>query len=71
MENKAFQFKTNINCSGCVTAVKPHLDKVEAIQEWNVDTSSPDKILTIQTADLDETQIVDIIKKTGFSAEAI
>lgn len=35
MENKEFQFKTNINCGGCVASVKPHLDSAEGVCEWN------------------------------------
>jgi len=31
MENKQFQFKTNINCGGCIASVKPYLDKAEGI----------------------------------------
>ena len=40
MENKEFQFKTNINCGGCVASVKPHLDSAEGVCEWNVDTTN-------------------------------
>ena len=32
MENKEFQFKTNINCGGCVASVKPHLDSAEGVR---------------------------------------
>lgn len=71
MENKEFQFKTNINCGGCVASVKPHLDKAEGICEWNVDTDNKDKILTIKSEGMTEEQVLDIIKKTGFKAEPV
>ncbi|SEN12124.1 hypothetical protein SAMN05421856_1223, partial [Chryseobacterium taichungense] len=45
MENKQFQFKTNINCGGCIASVKPHLDKAEGICHWEVDTANKDKVL--------------------------
>ncbi|TPD65715.1 heavy-metal-associated domain-containing protein [Flavobacterium microcysteis] len=71
MENKEFQFKTNINCGGCVASVKPHLDKAEGVSEWNVDTDNKDKILTIKAEGITEEQVLDIIKKTGFKAEPV
>ena len=48
MENKEFQFKTNINCGGCIASVKPHLDNAEGICHWEVDTANKDKVLTIK-----------------------
>lgn len=71
MENKEFQFKTNINCGGCVASVKSHLDKAEGISEWNVDTDNKDKILTVKTEGITEEQVLDIVKKTGFKAEPV
>ncbi|MBX3162987.1 MAG: heavy-metal-associated domain-containing protein [Bacteroidetes bacterium] len=71
MENKEFQFKTNINCGGCVASVKPHLDKAEGVCEWNVDTTDKDKILTVKTEGISQEQVLDIIRKTGFKAEPI
>ena len=71
MENKEFQFKTNINCGGCVASVKPHLDSAEGVCEWNVDTINKDKILTVKSEGISEEQVLEIIKKTGFKAEPI
>lgn len=71
MENKEFQFKTNINCGGCVASVKPHLDNAEGICEWNVDTANKDKVLTVKTEGITEEQVVDIIQKSGFKIEAL
>ena len=71
MENKEFQFKTNINCGGCVASVKPHLDSAEGVCEWNVATTNKDKILTVKSEGISEEQVLEIIKKTGFKAEPI
>ncbi len=69
MEDKEFQFKTNINCSGCVASVKTHLDQAEGICRWDVNTENKDKILTVKTEGMTEQQVVDLIHKTGFKAE--
>lgn len=69
MENKEFQFKTNINCGGCVSSVKPHLDKAEGICHWNVDTENPNKTLTVKSAGITEEQVIETIRKAGFEIE--
>jgi copper chaperone CopZ len=71
MENTKFQFKTNINCGGCVASVKTHLDNAEGVREWNVDTANKDKILTVISEGISEIQVLDIIKKAGYKADLI
>jgi copper chaperone len=68
---KQYQFKTNINCSGCVAKVTPALDQNEEIKDWKVDTNNPNKILTVETESLDEEQIKSIVEKVGFKAEGL
>lgn len=69
MSEKKYQFKTNINCSGCVAAVKPFLDKAEGIQSWEVETTIPDKILTVVTEKLSEDDVKQIIEKAGYKVK--
>lgn len=45
---ETLQFKTNINCGGCVAKVTPGLNETEGICHWNVDTNNPNKILTVE-----------------------
>ena len=71
------RFKTNIKCGGCVATVTPFLNDIEQIDGWNVDTASPDKILTVQTTARrpDDDRIGEVvtraIEKAGFKAEPI
>lgn len=65
---KEYKFKTNINCGGCVSGVTPFLNKLEDAK-WEVDTESPDKILTVQTEESTEEQIIKWVKKAGFEIE--
>jgi len=69
--SKELKFKTNINCMGCVSKVRPFLDGAEEIEEWHVAIEKPEKILTVKTERLEEKDIQELIKKTGFSAELI
>jgi copper chaperone len=68
---KQYQFKTNINCSGCVAKVTPVLNNNEEIKEWNVDTVNPSKVLTVQTESLNEEQVKELVSKAGFKAESL
>lgn len=71
MKNNEFHFKTNINCSGCVSTVKPHLDNVEGISEWNVDTANKDKILVVKSEGVTEEKIIETVQKAGFKIEVL
>jgi len=66
---KTYQFKTNINCGGCIASVSPHLNSISGICNWKVDTANPEKILTVETDSLTAGQIAEIVKKAGFKAE--
>lgn len=66
---KTYQFKTNINCGGCIASVTPYLNSSKEISNWKVDTASPDKLLSVETETLDAAQVADIVKKAGFKAE--
>lgn len=68
---KEIAFKTNINCSGCVAKVTPLLNEVGAIKSWEVNTSHPSKILTVQAEDNAETSVTEAVKKAGFTIEKI
>ncbi|MDF3079134.1 MAG: copper chaperone [Sphingobacteriaceae bacterium] len=69
MEN--LQFKTNINCGGCVASVKPHLDGAEGICEWNVDTANQEKILTVKADGITKEDVVKIVEKAGFKIASV
>ena len=72
METKELQFKTKLNCSGCVAKVKADLDSTDGICDWNVDTENSNKVLTVQSnGNISEKEVIDIIKKKGFKAESL
>lgn len=71
MVNKEFQFKTTLNCGGCVSKVKSDLDSSQGISEWNVDTDNPDKILTVSSKGITKDEVIAIVKSKGFKAEPI
>jgi copper chaperone len=66
-----YQFKTNINCSGCVEKVTPHLDNAKGVRHWAVDTDNAAKILTVETDVLSQADIKNIVTRAGFSIETV
>lgn len=71
MENNVLRFKTSINCGSCIKAVTPFLEDVLGIQQWEVDTNNPDKILTVQSAGATADEVLSAVKKAGFTATAL
>ncbi len=67
---RTYQFKTNINCGGCLDKVSSYLDNAQEIFQWQVDTTAEDNVLTVTGKDtLASKDIVDIINLAGFSAK--
>lgn len=73
MESKIqkFQFKTNINCGGCIAKVTPFLDEAQGIDHWEVDTTNKNKILTVTSDGITEQQVVALIQKAGYKIEVL
>lgn len=71
METKIFTFKTNINCGGCIAKITPFLDEVKGISNWNVDTANKNKILTVVSDGISESEVIDTVQKAGFKIEMI
>jgi copper chaperone len=69
---ETLKFKTNIKCSGCIATVTPHLNKLETIEKWEVDTESPDKILTIEgKSGIDSKTVINTLEAAGYKAEQL
>ncbi len=69
---ETLKFKTNIKCGGCIATVTPHLDALAGLDKWEVDTSVPEKLLTVtgSTDSLTE-KVVETLKNAGYVAELI
>jgi len=68
---KILKFKTNINCDGCIAKVTPALSAMQGISKWEVNTSDPKKILSVETDALKEEDIIEKLKAVGFKAEIL
>ncbi len=68
---ETLQFKTNINCSGCVAKVTPKLNEEKGIKSWEVDTENLNKVLTVKADQLTAELVIEVVKKAGFKIETI
>jgi copper chaperone len=67
---KTLQFKTNINCGGCIKAVTPTLNQAVGANNWQVDTANPDKLLTVSGELSTPAQIVKAVEDAGFTIQS-
>jgi len=68
---KKLSFKTNIQCSNCLSKVSPKLNEQAEIYNWAVDLQDPNKTLTIETNSLDAEDIRKVVLKAGFMATVL
>ncbi len=68
---EALKFKTNINCSGCVAAVTPFLNKEKNIEIWQVDIQNPDKILTVEGNTVKKEEVLEAVEKAGYKIQPL
>jgi copper chaperone len=68
---KTMNFKTTMKCGNCVATATPFLNNLQGVENWNVDTTNPDKILTVTGDNVDEKAVTEAVEKAGFKAEPV
>jgi len=63
---ETLRFKTNINCSGCVSAIKPHFKRSNDFVSWKVDLNDPGKILIVTGENLQSEKVIKLVEGAGF-----
>lgn len=58
-------------CGSCIAKVSPVLNKTFGEGNWKVDTQNPQKLLTVNTDELDQSQVIKAVEKAGYKAEGI
>ncbi len=65
------ELKTNIMCGACIAKVTPVLNEKVGQGNWNVDTQNPKKILTVNSENLTESDVISAVKEAGYNAEPL
>jgi len=63
--------KTNIRFKKQVKTVAPLLDGRHNIARWNIDLNDVDKVLRIESKDIQLTEVVQLIHAAGFHCEEL
>jgi copper chaperone len=71
MAETTLNFSTTLNCINCLNSVKPGLDKMDNIKEWNVDLSKAEKILTVEGEKVNSKEIIKHFEKMGFECKPL
>lgn len=71
MKDKELKFKTNLNCSGCVSKVASDLDMAKGICHWNVDIDDKNKTLTVKSEGITKEKVESIIQSKGFKIASV
>jgi len=68
-----YQFKTNINCEGCIAKVTPFLNQIKSLENWEVNTRDPQKILTVQGPEAANINVLvtEQIKAAGYNIQPL
>lgn len=66
------KIKTNAKCAGCSAAIKKALTPIAPAEEWEIDLTSPDRILTYTGAhEPSVSAVVAAVRAAGFQAEPL
>lgn len=64
------KFKTSAKCMGCVNAIAAKLNNVVSQENWSIDLTSPDRVLTVKS-DAADGDIVKAVTEAGFKIEKL
>ena len=68
---KSMEFKTNIMCSACIAKVTPTLNGRLGENNWKVDTTNPKKVLSVNTDNISEHEVIKAVEEAGYKAEKL
>ena len=64
-------FKTNLRYKKQVNAIREHINNLQGILKWNVDLYDTDRILRIESRDLNPRKVEDALKGAGYYCEEL
>lgn len=69
---ETLSFKTNLKCNGCIAAVKPSLDNIEGLINWEVDLTTSDRLMKTELeSETLKDKIITAFKEAGYEATVL
>jgi len=66
-----YRFKSNIKCNGCLQAIAPSMNGNKRITRWDVDLQHPDRIMTVETSNMNEEEFINLVQRSGYTIEKV
>lgn len=64
-------FRTNIKGKKDLKKVRPLLDALRGVINWNIDSQDCDKVLRIESGLLQSEEVINLIKSAGYFCEEL
>jgi copper chaperone CopZ len=64
-------FKTNLRFKKQIDAVTPHINNLRGITRWNVDLDDIDKVLRIESDNLNPRTVETTLQQAGYHCEEL
>lgn len=64
-------FKTNLRFKKQITAVTQHINNLQGITRWNVDLDDKDKVLRIESSELNPRSVEVTLQQAGYFCEEL
>ena len=58
-------------CGSCIEKVTPQLNKVIGENNWKLDITNPQKILSVTNNNLNSKEVINAVRAAGYKAESI
>lgn len=65
------KFKTNVDSDKGVEKLGTYLNKEESISRWQLDTNSPEHLLSVSGHEVDPQRVKNLVDKAGYKAEVL
>lgn len=65
------RFKTTAKCAGCVKAIGEKLGEELSDDQWSIDLTSADRVLTVTADTPDDARIEELVRAAGFKIEKL
>jgi hypothetical protein len=59
-------FQTNLRCGACVDKIRPVLDAESRIERWSADVANPEKLLTVEGAEITREFVDGLLRSKGY-----
>lgn len=69
--HRVLVFKTNLTSSADLVQIAPLMESDTRIKKWNVDVDDRDKVLRIESGDMETRDVIKMVERAGYQCEEL